>query len=171
MAKKASRNRRRMSLRRVRVTPELALVTLASDTALIVSMTPAAPSTYRFMSLIATWAIEGLTQGEGPITVGLAHGDYTVAEIKECLESIASIDQGDKVAQERANRLIRIVGVLRSDPSGSRLNFGEPIKTRLNWLVTIGDTVKLFAYNESTGALTTGAVLHCQGDVWVKDSA
>ncbi len=161
--------RRRYNLRRVRVTPELALLTLASDTALVVSMTGAATSTYRCMSLKGTWAINNLVTTEGPITVGFAHSDYTVAEIKECLEAFAAIDQGNKISNERSNRLVRIVGVLNG--TMPRLNEGRPIKTRLNWLITIGDEVKPFAYNESTAALTTGALLHFAGDMYVKDSA
>ncbi len=46
MAKKRSRRRRRFNLRQVRVTPELALATLASDTALVVGMTGVAVNSY-----------------------------------------------------------------------------------------------------------------------------
>ncbi len=166
MAKKPSR---RFNLRRVRVTPERALSTLGSDTAIVNAFVANAVSSYRAMSVKATWSLTGLTAGEGPITVGFAHDDYTVTEIKEALEAAASIDPGDKIAQEQADRLVRIVGTLSE--ANSELNEGKPIKTRLNWLIGVGHSINMFAYNESPSALTTGAVLHSQGDLWVKDSA
>ncbi len=121
------------------------------------------------MSVKATWSIVGLTLVEGPITVGYAHDDYSVAEIKECLEAAASIDPGDKIAQEQANRLVRIVGTINANGS-PELNDGKPITTKLNWLIGVGHAINMFAYNEFPSALSTGAVLHCQGDLWVKDS-
>lgn len=112
-----------------------------------------------------TWNLQGLTAGEGPVTVGYAHSDYTVGEIKECLEATSSIDQGDKIAQEKANRLIRIVGTV--DAEDSRLKDGLPISTKLNWKIAIGQNVNIFAFNESTAALTTGSSLKLSGDLWI----
>ncbi len=161
--------KRRFSLRRVRVTPEQALATLASDTALTSGITAAAVGTYRCVTAEMAWALTALTAGEGPITVGYAHSDYSVTEIKECLEAFNAIDQGNKIAQEQSNRLIRIVGTLSETIAA--LNDGKPIKTRLNWLITPGDQVNMFCYNESTSILTTGAFVNGQGQFWVKDSA
>ncbi len=160
--------RRSFNLRRIRLTPELALGTLASDTALTVPIqggTSTVPM--RIVSVNATWQISALTADEGPLTVGYAHPDYSVAEIKECLESQAAIDLGDKVAQERANRLIRIVGTI--DSEDERLNDGLPVKTRLNWQLPAGQTPNVFVFNEQTGALTTGSSLKVAGDMWIKD--
>ncbi len=162
---------RNYRLRRVRVSPSLALATLAANTALTAGMSAAAQSTYRCISITATWSeVAQIAQTGGPFTVGYAHSDYSVAEIKEAIESASAIDQGDKIAQERANRLVRIVGVLDAGNEGvSTLNDGRPIKTRLNWLIAIGDIVNMFAYNDGTVAVT-GAVVKVTGDMWVKDS-
>ena len=168
MARKPSK-RRRFNLRRVRITPERALSTLATDTAIVNALTANAVSSYRAMTVKAAWSLTGLTAGEGPITVGYAHDDYTVAEIKEALEAAASIDPGDKISQEQANRLVRVVGMF-SESNGD-LNEGRPISTKLNWLIGVGHAINMFAYNEDTGTLTTGATLRCTGDLWVKDSA
>ncbi len=162
-------SRRRYNLRRVRTTAELALSTLATDTVLDVATVGAATNPYRCMSIKATWNLIGLTPGEGPITVGYAFSDYSTTEVKECLESFESIDLGKKIEQERANRLVRIVGTFAAS-GNSALNDGKPIKTRLNWYIGISDTVRIFAYNEGTGTLTTGAALKVAGDLWVKDS-
>ncbi len=160
--------RRRMNLRRVRVTPEIALATLASDTAITTALTGNSTVPYRAMSVIATWAVAGITVTEGPITLGLAHSDYSVTEIKEALEAGASIDPGNKIANEQSNRLIRIVGVV--DENAPTLNNGRTIKTRLNWAISIGQAVNMFAFNEDTASLSTGAKFTLTGNLWVKDS-
>ncbi len=163
------RGRRRYSLRRVRLTPERTLGTLASDTVVLIGLTGAGTTDYRCISIKGIWTIVSLTAGEGPITVGFAHSDYTVTEIKECLESVASISQGLKIEAERANRLVRVVGTFAS--ANGSLNDGKPIKTRLNWLMAEGggNEVNMFAFNESTSALSTGAVLNFVGDMYVQD--
>ncbi len=110
-----------------------------------------------------------LTANDGPIVIGLAHSDYTVTEIKEALEASTAIDAGNLIAQERANRKVRIIGTMNEVRES--LNDGQPISTKLNWLMTIGKTVNLFAYNDGAALLTTGAVVALNGDLWVKDSA
>lgn len=169
--RKGSGRRRRYSLRKVRVTPEIALLTLASDVALSVAGSGASDAVYRAISMQMTWTYNGATGGDGPITVGYCHSDYSVAEIKECLEAQAAVATGNKIALEQSNRLVRIVGTIRAVANaGSALNDGKPIKTRLNWLITVGDQVNFFAFNENTAALTTGGVINAVGNMWVKDS-
>ncbi len=163
--------KRRFNLRRVRVTTEQALATLGTDTALVASSSGASDGTYRAVTMKMTWLLSSMTQGEGPITVGYAHSDYTVTEIKECLEANAAVSIGDKGAQERANRLVRVVGTLRGDPNGSSLNDSKPISTKLNWLINIGKQVNIFMYNESQSSLTTGAFLNVAGNMWIRDSS
>ncbi len=122
------------------------------------------------MSIKGVWSLTDLTANDGPILVGYAHSDYSVTEVKECLESNAAIDQGDKIAQERSNRLVRVVGIMND--VRSTLNDGKPITTKLNWLINIGDSVNMFFYNDnSANALTTGANVELNGDMWVKDSS
>ncbi len=168
LAKRRSYPRRgAFGLRRVRTSPNLTLSTLASITAITAGLTGAADGAYRLVSAIMNWSIIGLTSGDGPIIVGYAYGDYTVTEIKEALEAGASINKGDMVAQEQANRKIRVVGVFSNT---DELNHGEPVKTRLNWLIPIGTVVNMFAYNDGAALLSTGAIVSCFGSLWVKDS-
>jgi len=166
LAKHGGKPKRRYSLKRVRITPERSLTTLGSDTVLIATISGTGDLSYRAVTVKGTWTLSGLTAGEGPITVGYAHSDYTVAEIKECLEANLSVNQGEKISNERANRLVRVVGTF-APTANSALNDGKPIKTRLNWLISVSDSVNLFAFNEGTGALTTGATVNLQGDLWI----
>ncbi len=164
--------KRRFNLRLVRLTPKITLSTLADETVLTGGVTGAADGQYRAMSFDLTWSKEGSAAGEGPITVGFAHSDYTVAEIKEALQAATAISLGDLVGQEKSNRLIRIVGTFQGNQvSGGDevLNDGKPIHTKLNWAIPIGKFVNLFAFNQSGAALTTGQVVQTAGKMWVKD--
>lgn len=120
-------------------------------------------------SIVATYSLENFTSGpgDGPMVVGIAHGDYSGTEIEETLESTDSWKEGDKVAQEIARRQIRTIGVF-DDKDGAatvHLNDGKPIKTKLNWILTTGQTLRLWVYNSGSSALSTVPVAHCQGHV------
>ena len=114
----------------------------------------------RCSSLDATWSMSNFTpaQGDGPILVGVAHSDYTAAEIEEVIENTGSWTEGSKVEQEIAKRLVRVIGTLRSLTGATEndvLNDGKPIKTKLNWILNSGDTLKIWAYNIGGSALAT----------------
>ncbi len=164
-----AKHSRKFSLRPVKVQPQLVLGTLANNIVVVAGVTGAADGQYRATSISTLWGMSGATAGEGPIIVGYAHSDYTVTEIKEALESNASISIGLKVEQERANRLVRVVGTFANDGTEESLNDGKFIKTKLNWAMSIGKFINIFAYNDSGATLTTGQVVKTQGKLWVKD--
>ncbi len=166
MAKRPYPKKGSYALRGVRVTPSMSLATLATITALKANLVAAADGPYRLISAIMSWTLHSLTAGDGPIVVGIAHSDYTVAEIKEAIEAATAISIGLKVQQEQTNRLVRVVGVLAEGDTS--LNNGMPIKTRLNWKFPVGVNPVIFAYNDGI-TLTTGAVLNANGKIWVKD--
>ncbi len=127
-------------------------------------------------SIIATHSLAEFTQAvnDGPIHVGVAHSDYTDAEIEEYIENTGSWSPGDKIAQERSKRLIRRIGTFQQvdiSLGNSVLNDGKPIKTKLNWMLQTGKTVRLWAYNAGESALaTTDPSYEMQGhaNLWVK---
>ncbi len=160
----------RYSLRGVRFDSTSALLALANVTVVTQSITGSADGKYRMISMKATWSLRSHTAEEGPITVGYAHSDYSVTEIKEALEVQASISVGLKVEQEQANRLVRIVGTFPGLDTDEVLDHGNPIKTRLNWEIPPGLEVVQFAYNNSGSTLTTGAIVELIGKCWVKDT-
>ncbi len=97
-ARRRGGGRRRFNLRPVRFSANSGdLSTLASVTA-IRSTLIAAPvgSSYRVVSVKATWSVTPFTAGDGPLVMGISHGDYTVTQIKEYLEATGSINLGDK---------------------------------------------------------------------------
>ncbi len=176
MANKPYRRRRRrqFNLRRVRLQSELAIGALAADDVISGAITVAGVGTMRFMSLKANWSIADLGAIiDDNFQFGVAHSDYSSAEIEECLEAQAAIDIGDKVAQEQSNRLVRTIGVITggdSQQSGIPFADGRLVKTKLNWLMSIGDTLNVWVRNGTAVIYTTGSLISVIGDLWVKDS-
>ncbi len=170
MAKRPYPKKGRFSLRRVRVIPQIALTTLANVTVLVGAVTGSADGAYRAVSLIGNWTYKSIGTTKGPVVVGYCHSDYSVAEIKEAIEIANSINVGDMVAQEKANRKVRIIGTFQGAETSEVLNDGKPIKTRLNWLLPIGKAVNIFAYNDAGGSLEGSGVIDFNGNMWVKDS-
>ncbi len=172
MAKKRRRSKRRFNLRRVRVSNSTAVGALTSQDVLTGGLTNAADDTYRCVSVKFVYGWTGIAAIDDGMEFGLAHSDYSAAEIEECLEANNSIDLGDKVAQEQANRLVRTIGIFQGTPNtaagGSVHNDGRPVHTKLNWLMSIADTLSIWVRNSTGTVYTTGSNITTIGDMWVK---
>ncbi len=120
-------------------------------------------------SLVAKWSLDGLTLGEniGPFMVGVAHSDYTAAEVEAWIENTGSWNEGDLVQQEVGSRKIRQIGVFAAatiDLMAVTLNDGKSIKTKLNWILLQGQSLDLWVYNLGAAAVaTTTPSIHCEG--------
>ncbi len=120
-------------------------------------------------SVRAAYSMLNYTPGPtiGPITFGVAHSDYTSAEIEEWIESLGSWDAGDLRSQEIARRKIRMIGTFENPSSVSdtaRFNDGRQITTKCGWMLQTGQTVRFWWYNEGSGALaTTDPTCHVSG--------
>jgi len=113
-------------------------------------------------SLVGTWSLSDFTSGDdiGPVLVGVAHSDYTAAEIEEFIEIADSWNEGNLVAQETARRKIRKIGIFEDQDAGSAtadsvLNDGKPITTKLNWIMLQAQSLQIWAYNLGDGAIAT----------------
>ncbi len=159
MAKRRPRRRWGANDANVSWLTSLALSTLLDQIVVKGTTLTASDRSYRLLSMRTTWGMRGGTAGEGPILVGYAHSDYTVTEIKEAVEAEGAMVTNDKIAQEQANRLVRVVGTFPGITEDEVLNDGRPIRTKLNWAIPLGGNVDVFAYNRSGATLTTGKVL------------
>ncbi len=117
----------------------------------------------RISSVELLWAARGFTPGEGPIDAGVAHSDYSAAEIEECLEATGSWSDTDKVAAEQANRLVRRIVTFANEVAEQVANDGKPIKTKLNWRIPDGSTLQVWARNRSGATIATGGVIALDG--------
>ncbi len=166
-------DRRRRKFRRYikgRIDFELALSTLAGNDVLGANETNVLTETAWLSSIRASWSLMDYvaSTAQGPLWVGIAHSDYTDAEIEEWIEEGASWSEGDMIATREINRrLIRQVGTfmnLTAATAGANaLNEGRPITTKCGWMLTTGQTVRFWVYNSGTGTLTTGALMHVNG--------
>ncbi len=120
-------------------------------------------------SVVATWDMTNFTlqSDDGPILVGVAHSDYTDAEIEAWIEDADSWNEGNLVRQEVAKRKIRQVGTLKGAPEPiqtSVLNDGKPIRTKCGWILLQGQTLRIWAFNLGSGSLaTTVPIVQCTG--------
>ncbi len=121
-------------------------------------------------SLVASYSLDNLTAPQGPIEFGVAHSDYTDAEIEEFIENTGSWNEGSLVEQEIAKRKVRKIGTFAAESLAGTtdvpFNDGKPVKTKLNWIVNQGQTLRIWAYNHSSSALATTVPLitmagHC----------
>ncbi len=123
-------------------------------------------------SLVANHTIDQWTPAadRGPILVGVAHADYSDAQIEAWIEATNSWKVGDIVAtREVGRRLIRKIGVLVTPTSSTFatvMNDGKPVTTKLGWHLATGDTIKQWAYNMGSAAFgTTDPNYRMQGHV------
>ncbi len=169
---KHTRKRRSYNLRKVRLTVAggVGAVAPLDVTSFGLTATPINPT--RVISVDASYNWADIQQAiDDGLTFGLAHGDYLNAEIEECLEATNSINPGDKIQQERANRLVRYIGVIQKDATGlsGSFNNGKRFKVRLNWPMSIGKLVVVWIRNSSGTVWVTGSTLAVDGNMWVKD--
>ncbi len=162
MASKKSPKRRMGKYLKGKIDQVLELGTLAANTLVSGTVAGSVAERTRVSSIVATWGIADwtLAVGDGPVLVGVAHSDYTDAEIEAWVENSGSWTEGDKIQQEIANRKIRQIGLLTAPQDGNigsqvTLNDGKPIKTKLNWILTTSQTLKIWAYNAGDSAFAT----------------
>ncbi len=142
------------------VDEELTLATLAAKTAVAAIFDNVVADRMFVSSLVAIYSLRNFTQGvdDGPIMIGVAHSDYTSAEIEEYIESTGSWNEGNKKEQEVQKRQIRRIGVFEVAVNANEvevLNHGSPIKTKLNWIMLESQSLQLWAYNLGSSALAT----------------
>jgi len=171
----AKRRSRKFNLRPIRVNSSLSIGALASADVISGAFTNNAVNPMRVVSAHLAFGIVDLAAlADDGQAFGIAHGDYSAAEIEECLEAGAAMDAGDLVAREQANRLVREVGQF-TGPTGSvvsegrAFNDGKPVKIKLNWQLKIGDPLQSWVRNNSGVVYTTGSKLSISGKLWVRD--
>ncbi len=151
---------------------QLPLGTLGSSTVVKQAVTAALETKQKMISVDCQFSIDNYTNTplDGPLVVGFNHSDYTVGEVQEALDTPVS-NQGSRTEIERNRRWVRRVGTLvpigiNDGTIGSMvLRNGQPIRTKLNWVINDGDALEFFALNSGSSGLATGAVLNISGTI------
>ncbi len=161
LAKRKPVRRRRMG-RYIRgaVDESMLLGTLGAKTLTIAVFGDTVSERTLITSIVARYSLTEFTKstGDGPILVGISHSDYSSTEVEEWIESTGSWKEADLVQREIGSRKIRMVGVFDNpvdEAAVSVLNDGKMIKTKLNWILTQGQSLDLWAYNMGTSPLAT----------------
>ncbi len=158
-------------MKKVRVNSTSAVGALASLALTKQSFLAVSDSEYRILSakIVAIW-MNIADPDDGGLMFGLAHSDYTAAEIEEWLEATTSIDRGDMIANERANRKCRMIGTFGQQNFSSvegdqTFNDGKEVTVKLNWAIPIGQQVNVWMYNSSNDVWSTGSSVGLIGSV------
>ncbi len=160
MAKKRGRRRKFRPYLKGQLDVTKLLGTLGSETTISVAVIDTVEEKAWLSSVKATFSMKNFTKAadSGPITFGLAHSDYTNAEIAEYLDNLSSWSQGDLRNQEIARRKIRRIGQFTTPDAITEtawFNQGRPITTKCGWQLITGQTVKFWWHNEGAAALAT----------------
>ncbi len=139
---------------------EIALSTLATATGIVDPLTfgeNTLSDNYFVNSVQVGVGVTGFTDGEGPLLIGIAHADYSLAEIEQWVEQTAAYTRANLIGREIANRLIRKIGIVTL-AAGSAVRRSK--KMKLNWQLHAGNSgLQLWVYNLDTNTLTTGCVV------------
>ncbi len=172
MAKGKPTRRRMGRYIRGNVDEELAMAGLASKDVVGAVFDETVNERTFVSSIVAAFALSNWTPiaNAGPIIFGVAHGDYSDAEIEEWIENTGQWNEGDLVAsREIGRRLIRQIGSFGSPDVATdvqRFNDGRQKKTKLGWILNQGQTLRLWAFNSGSAAVaTTTPTLTANGHV------
>ncbi len=119
------------------------------------------------ISADVTWSIDGLTEDEGPLRVGLFNGNLSNTEVSEKLDARPT-SQSDIIAMERSRRPVRPAGKFAGNETNEVLNEGKSIRTKLGFIIDEGVELEAYVRNDGSGALTTGAIAHASGTLYMK---
>ncbi len=160
---------KRRKIRYLRASEEMALLTLGTGSVVAGGFDSSVDERTWMVSADLVTSLEGLTPGEGPIVVGVAHGDYSSTEIGEWFAGTGGWSTADLVAQEVRRRKIRQIGTFPGLGAEEVLNDGKPVHVKLGFYLDDGQSLQMWAFNAgSTNPLTTGAVLELNGSVWAR---
>ncbi len=141
----------------------LSLGTLADGLTATFSLTAIADD-FWVQSTDLAWSIDGLTQGQGSLAVGIANGDLSGPEITEAINAVPT-SRSDIVNRELARRPVRRVGQFAGD-SEEKLGDGKVIRTTVKMYLAEGVELNAWINNGSGSALTTGAELNVFGVIF-----
>ncbi len=161
MAKKRRGRKRRLVY--IPVSGNLGLTTLGDQSLRAGALHTAFTEDFFCVYTKFTWGLEDLTLGETPITVGLAHNDYSELEISEAL-SVEVLGPEDLIETERSRRKVRQVGQFNdSSLTEQKIGDGEAVYTTCKFLISDGQAMSLWALNQSGATLTTGSRIRVDG--------
>ncbi len=164
----AARKRRRRRGGRLVALPfntQLALSTLGDETIVEVDLTTVLAEDFFAISCDLAVSVDGNTTTENPLEFGVAHGDYTVAELKEYVNANLT-DPSDKIAQEHSRRLVRRFGTFSATDVNWSPNNGMEKRIPLRFSIGDGKSLIGWCMNHSGAGMNTGTIITFTGTIF-----
>ncbi len=160
----AQRRRRRRPITVINFTASFSLSTLVADVVISTGVLTFGEDFFA-VSVDGNWALDEGDATEGPLEVGWAHGDLSVTEIGEALDSELT-DPDDIIQKERSRRPVRRAGKFPVLSTNEVLNDGTPLRTRLKYSIGDGHSLVVWARNRSGANLTGSQRITCDGKLY-----
>ncbi len=166
------RKRNTKGFRVLRVNTSFALGTLGVTTWLKSVLLANLTQEIYAISADLNWSLSNLTSVQGPIIVGLAHGDYSVAEIKEWFQASNTLS-GDQIEQEENRRKCRDAGMFETSATVALghvgLKDGKTVRTQLKFRIEESKDLVAWAANLGAEALSiTDPIVEVYGKVYLR---
>ena len=166
MAKKGKGRRRGKRLIVGRYDHSLDVSSLAVDALVSSSIAAAVEERSYVISMDVVASIGGGASGQ-TLVIGVAHGDYTNAEIEEWYENSGSWDEGSLPDQEKSRRKCRQIGMFSSS-ADQRIEQGENIRVKLGWILNQGEQLTFWGYNTGTTSMSSTTFVTFVGQVYLR---
>ncbi len=108
----------------------------------------------------------GVAAAEGPVHLYLINDELSVTEVKEAIEANGPLGRSDRVAQERAERAVFLIGTFPAEtPSteneGIHGRDGQDgiVERTIRWTFSDAQGWSLGVFNQTGAAMTTGATV------------
>ncbi len=164
-AHKVRAHRTRFGIVAIPIFGQVDSATSAADAVVKVSALTNFTSDFFAVAVDMNFTARDGTVGEGPIQVGVAHGDYTVAEIQEQLQAELN-DPGNKILAEQSRRLVRKAGMFPMIAADEVMNNGRKFRIKLRFRISNGHTLAVWARNRSGAQLTNGPFVQFDGTIY-----
>ncbi len=151
-----------------------ALGTIDRGTTILLGTAPGILERFRIIKSEVYATVIGLTSGEGSgLFLGLADGDYAIAEVDAAIENTGPLGPNDAIAAELAERWTTILGATDGETGTERVfenkMGGHLMEETIRWTFARTKAWNFFVHN--LGAqLTTGATVSIRAKhfgVWV----
>ncbi len=118
---------------------------------------------FRLIKMELSAMLTGFTAGEGPIHLYLCNDELSTTEINEAINASGPVDRNDRVAQERAERAVFLVGSFGASAASEELHGADGqeflVNKTIRWTFSNPEGWSLVAFNDSGATLTTGAIV------------
>ncbi len=141
----------------------ITLGTLNAATAIKQATGIAIEDSFRLIKMEIAAMMTGFTAGEGPIHLYCVNDELSVAEIAEAINAAGPVNRNDRLAQERAERAVFLLGSFGATAAAEELHGADGqefvVNKTIRWTFNNPEGWSIVAFNDSGATLTTGAVI------------